>query len=117
MVKYGVTANCIAPLAHTRMADSVPVEQNPYAGRPDMSPDYIAPIVAYLASERSAWSTGRIYDAGLSRFKVLSYIDSLAEITTDGPWSLDDLPHQIEETLRPAAEANPNPILRAMSQL
>ncbi|MFT4288746.1 SDR family NAD(P)-dependent oxidoreductase [Nocardioides sp.] len=111
--RYGATANCVAPLAATRMAASVPDEKNPLRDRADMDVDYVAPIVAYLASERSGWSNGRIYDAGLSRFKVLGWIDSIGQIDTDGPWDLDTLPDRIEAVLCPAHEANPQPSILA----
>ena len=52
--KYGVTVNAISPGAATRMTDSVPTDRR--RTRPEVdewSPDNVAPIVAYLASERS----------------------------------------------------------------
>ena len=62
LARYGVTVNAISPGAATRMTDSVP-DRAPRA-RPgsadERSPDNVAPIVAYLASERSGWITGRI---------------------------------------------------------
>src|SRR5580698_9014905 len=54
--RYGATANAISPGAATRMTDSVPDERRrmPTSNASDeRSPDNVAPVVAYLASERS----------------------------------------------------------------
>src|SRR5580658_8323950 len=55
LAKYGVTVNAISPGAATRMTDSVPVERqrSRSASNDERSPDNVAPVVAYLASERS----------------------------------------------------------------
>ena len=56
-----MTANAISPGAATRMTDSVPTERRrPRATADEWSPDNVAPVVAYLASEQSGWITGRI---------------------------------------------------------
>ena len=65
LAKYGVTVNAISPGAATRMTESVPTERrrSRTAGASaddERSPDNVAPIVAYLASERSGWITGRV---------------------------------------------------------
>ena len=59
--KHGITANCIAPAASTRMAGD---------GGPEMPPEDVAPMVAYLAHE-SCPVTGEIYTAGAGRFARL----------------------------------------------
>src|SRR5262249_35429784 len=62
LARYGVTVNAISPGAATRMTESVPPERRRTrtAGADERSPDNVAPIVAYLASEESGWITGRI---------------------------------------------------------
>lgn len=56
--RYGATANMVAPLATTRMVASIPRIRTMFGDSDRMSPDHVAPIVAYLASKRSAWSNG-----------------------------------------------------------
>src|SRR5690242_5820203 len=65
LAKYGVTVNVVSPSAVTRMTESVPDGRRRIRpGTPDeRSPDNVAPLVAYLASERSGWITGRIVHA------------------------------------------------------
>jgi NAD(P)-dependent dehydrogenase (short-subunit alcohol dehydrogenase family) len=59
---HGIKVNLIAPAAFTRMAGGATD-----AGPPEMSPDLVAPMVAYLAHEDCPVS-GEIYAAGGGRF-------------------------------------------------
>jgi NAD(P)-dependent dehydrogenase (short-subunit alcohol dehydrogenase family) len=59
---HGITANCIAPGAMTRMAGRAGEDAGP-----EMSPDLVAPMVALLAHEECPVS-GEIYAAGFGRF-------------------------------------------------
>src|SRR5256885_4500415 len=61
LAKYGVTVNAISPGAATRMTESVPRPRRraPAASAGERAPDNAAPLVAYLASERSGWINGR----------------------------------------------------------
>jgi NAD(P)-dependent dehydrogenase (short-subunit alcohol dehydrogenase family) len=60
--RYGVTVNCIAPGALTRLTENLggPVtEERKKSG----SPRWIAPIAVWLASEESSEVTGRVFEA------------------------------------------------------
>ncbi|WP_256790179.1 SDR family NAD(P)-dependent oxidoreductase [Frankia sp. AvcI1] len=59
--RYGVTANCISPVAATRMTAGTGLAQ-PGAdeGFDRFDPANSSPVVAWLASERSGWLTGRV---------------------------------------------------------
>src|SRR5205807_7085176 len=59
---HGIKANLIAPAAMTRMAGPAADE-----GSKEMSPDLVAPMVAFLAHETCPVS-GEIYAAGAGRF-------------------------------------------------
>ncbi len=66
---HGITVNCIAPGAVTRMAGRA-AEADSAGGAapsPQMSPDLVAPMVAFLAHEACP-VTGEIYAAGFGRF-------------------------------------------------
>jgi NAD(P)-dependent dehydrogenase (short-subunit alcohol dehydrogenase family) len=56
MHKYGVTANCIAPTARTRMSANVPMEIAEIG-----EPEDVAPMVVYLLSDQARHITGQIY--------------------------------------------------------
>jgi NAD(P)-dependent dehydrogenase (short-subunit alcohol dehydrogenase family) len=67
---HGIKVNLIAPAAYTRMAGQTASEEDPPGGgslSAQMSPDLVAPLVAYLAHEDCPVS-GEIYAAGAGRF-------------------------------------------------
>jgi NAD(P)-dependent dehydrogenase (short-subunit alcohol dehydrogenase family) len=101
--KYGVTVNAISPGAMTRMTASVPTERRRRA-RPDeneWSPDNVAPIVAYLASERSGWITGRIIHSSGYEVSLYSNPEPVSRLIGTGPWDADALAEQLERSFGP----------------
>jgi NAD(P)-dependent dehydrogenase (short-subunit alcohol dehydrogenase family) len=106
LAKYGVTVNAISPGAATRMTDSVPTERR--RTRPDQwSPDNVAPIVAYLASERSGWITGRIIHASGYEISLYSNPEPVIRIVGTGPWDADALTEQVERSFGPLLGRQP----------
>jgi NAD(P)-dependent dehydrogenase (short-subunit alcohol dehydrogenase family) len=100
--KYGVTVNAISPGAATRMTDSVPTGRR--RTRPDVdewSPDNVAPIVAYLASERSGWITGRIIHSSGYEVSLYSNPEPVVRIIGTSPWEPDELAEQVERSFGP----------------
>jgi NAD(P)-dependent dehydrogenase (short-subunit alcohol dehydrogenase family)/acyl dehydratase/putative sterol carrier protein len=53
--KYGITANCISPVAKTRMTDDISMVED------DWTPEQISPIVVFLASDLGKSTTGRVF--------------------------------------------------------
>jgi NAD(P)-dependent dehydrogenase (short-subunit alcohol dehydrogenase family) len=106
--RYGVTANAIAPGAATRLTATVPQDKRLGAERPatddSRSPDNIAPIVSYLASEASDWISGRTLGAAGYGVTLWNNPEVRAAITSDGPWDLEDLARRMEKEFRPLAE-------------
>ena len=79
--KHGIKVNCIAPAASTRMAGD---------GGPEMPPELVAPMVAYLAHEDCP-VTGEVLTAGGGRFARL-FIGATAGYVHDGPTAtIEDL--------------------------
>jgi len=100
--KYGVSVNAISPGAATRMTDSVPTDRR--RTRPEVdewSPDNVAPIVAYLASERSGWITGRIIHSSGYEVSLYSNPEPVVRIVGTGPWQPDALAEQVERSFGP----------------
>ena len=103
LAKYGVTVNAISPGAATRMTDSVPTQRR-RAGRPaadEWSPDNVAPVVAYLASERSGWITGRIIHSSGYEVSLYSNPEAVVRIIGTEPWQADELGQQVERSFGP----------------
>ena len=61
--RYGVTVNCIAPGALTRMTEDLQPGEITEETRKAQSPRWIAPIVTWLASRESSDVTGRVFEA------------------------------------------------------
>jgi NAD(P)-dependent dehydrogenase (short-subunit alcohol dehydrogenase family) len=102
--KYGVTTNAISPGAATRMTDSVPQERR-RSGRPqadEWSPDNVATVVAYLASERSGWITGRVVHASGYEVSLYNIPEPIIRLIGTEPWDLDDLASQVERSFKVA---------------
>jgi NAD(P)-dependent dehydrogenase (short-subunit alcohol dehydrogenase family) len=60
--RYGVTVNAIMPHAETRMTESI--KERTAEEKEIRHPRWIAPVVGWLASERSAAVTGRVFELG-----------------------------------------------------
>ena len=60
MERYGVRVNAIAPVAATRLTESV----MPEGVRNKFAPAAVSPLVVYLLSEASASVTGRVFEVG-----------------------------------------------------
>jgi NAD(P)-dependent dehydrogenase (short-subunit alcohol dehydrogenase family) len=81
--RHGITANLIAPAATTRMAGG------PQQGVPEMPPEQVAPMVAYLAHEGCP-VTGEIYAAGAGRFARI-FLASTDGWVADGEPTVEDV--------------------------
>ncbi|HXP19543.1 MAG TPA: SDR family NAD(P)-dependent oxidoreductase [Streptosporangiaceae bacterium] len=102
LAKYGVTVNAISPGAATRMTASVPTERRRSRAAPDeWSPDNVAPVVGYLASEQSGWITGRILHSSGYEVSLYSNPEPLIRLIGTGPWDADRLAAQIERSFGP----------------
>ena len=102
LAKYGVTVNAISPGAATRMTDSLPeVRRRTRPGADEWSPDNVAPVVAYLAAERSGWITGRIIHTSGYEVSLYSNPEPVIRIIGTGPWPVDDLGEQVERSFGP----------------
>ena len=105
LAKYGVTANAIAPGAATRMTESVPTDRRRARAATDdqRSPDNVAPVVAYLASEASDWLTGRVI--GASGYDVTLYTnpEPIRQLSATQRWGGDQLAAQMERVFAPVA--------------
>jgi NAD(P)-dependent dehydrogenase (short-subunit alcohol dehydrogenase family) len=61
LYRYGVTVNAVSPAARTRMTETIGAAAPPQEGFDRMSPENIAPLVAYLASDDAQWITGQVF--------------------------------------------------------
>lgn len=100
--QYGVTVNAISPGAATRMTDSVPTQRRrSRVSADEWSPDNVAPVVAYLASEQSGWITGRIVHSSGYEVALYSNPEPVVRLIGTAPWDIDSLASQIERSFGP----------------
>jgi NAD(P)-dependent dehydrogenase (short-subunit alcohol dehydrogenase family) len=103
LARYGVTVNAISPGAATRMTESVPTDRRraTSVSGDERSPDNVAPIVAYLASERSGWITGRVIHSVGYEVSLYNNPEPVVRIAGTGPWEADALGAQVEHAFGP----------------
>jgi NAD(P)-dependent dehydrogenase (short-subunit alcohol dehydrogenase family) len=116
LARYGVTANAIAPGAATRLTATVPSdkrvqrEERPAEEDRRMSPDNIAPVALYLASDQSDWLSGRVVSSAGFEVGLYENPQIIRQISSTGPWSYDKLAAQLERSFRPAADGLPHSV-------
>ncbi|RNL81115.1 SDR family oxidoreductase [Nocardioides marmorisolisilvae] len=98
--RYGVRVNAIAPVARTRLTLATPGMGALFAaevpeGEFDMfGPQNIAPIVAYLATEKCPL-TGQVFGVQGGAIQRLHGWSIGETIENSGPWTLEELPDQL----------------------
>jgi NAD(P)-dependent dehydrogenase (short-subunit alcohol dehydrogenase family) len=106
MNKYGVTANCIAPVAKSRMSGQVPF------GLEMGEPEDVAPLVAYLLGEHARQITGQVYTANGPTVAVWNQPTEVRTMRTDGRWT----PEALEARLLDEVGQEPMPILAMLAE-
>jgi len=115
LASYGVTANCVAPIAATRMTQNIGSGKamNTYADDdPRMSPANVVPPVIYLASAESQWLSRRIVGAGNGRITLYSEPGVERElVASSGVWDVPTAFAEMGTALKRAVQS-PNPFDR-----
>jgi NAD(P)-dependent dehydrogenase (short-subunit alcohol dehydrogenase family) len=106
MNKYGVTANCIAPVAKSRMSGQVPF------GLEMGEPEDVAPLVAYLLGEHARQITGQVYTANGPTVAVWNQPAEVRSMRNDGRWT----PEALEARLLDEVGQEPMPILERLAE-
>jgi NAD(P)-dependent dehydrogenase (short-subunit alcohol dehydrogenase family) len=88
MAKYGVTVNCISPTAETRMTERLSDDRRAQAAAP---PGAVAPVVAFLASDRAAHITGQIVHVRGNQVSLWSHPAPVRAVTSREGWTPDAL--------------------------
>lgn len=116
MGRYGVTVNCIAPIAATRMTMTEEVKagikkrleaglisQEMYDGFMNMpGPEFVPPMVAYLASDASADINGQVFHAQRGIVSIYSEpvaIKTISKTEDNGMFTIEELEDQIPKVL------------------
>ncbi|WP_042507637.1 SDR family oxidoreductase [Streptantibioticus cattleyicolor] len=100
--KYGVTANCVAPVARTRMSAKVPTALAEIG-----EPEDVAALVVYLLSDRARDVTGQVYTVAGPKIAVWAQPRELRAAYAEGPWT----PRRIADLLPGTVGTDPMPLL------
>lgn len=120
--RYGVTVNSICPVAATRMTMTPEVlrareirkqqgivrEESALRQLENLTPEDVAPMVAYLASDAARDVNGQFFLCAGSSYSLLSYPRPVKSIFKHGRWTLDELDEIVPQTLAEGL-ANPAP--------
>jgi NAD(P)-dependent dehydrogenase (short-subunit alcohol dehydrogenase family) len=112
MQRYQVRSNCIAPFAWSRMVGAIPVQTPEQEARmrklQQMTPDKVAPLAVFLASDAASGITGQVFASRMNETMVLGQSRPLRSMHRDGGWT----PESIAEHAMPALRAALVPLER-----
>src|SRR5437660_7772951 len=92
LARYGVTVNCLAPNARTRMTEATFGEiPKPAEGFDPMDPANIAPVVVALCADKAQEITGQCFFVYGGAVNVLRSWDAGELLQADGRWDADEL--------------------------
>jgi len=107
--KKGVTVNCLAPVAKTRMTADLPMVDA------EWRPEQVSPVVVFLASELGRGVTGRVW--GIQGQRLHAYemqMNDGVEKPGDEPWTAEEIAAHVGEIFSfdtsaaaPLAEGDP----------
>jgi NAD(P)-dependent dehydrogenase (short-subunit alcohol dehydrogenase family) len=106
--KYGVTANCVAPVARTRMSANVPMELKEIG-----EPEDVAALVVYLLSDRAREITGQVYTIAGPKIAVWAQPRELRAGYAEGAWT----PEKIADFLPGTVGTDPMPMLAQLEAM
>jgi NAD(P)-dependent dehydrogenase (short-subunit alcohol dehydrogenase family) len=102
VARYGVTVNAVGPVALTRMTEGLGPAPETDEEREMRSPQWIAPIVTWLASEQSAHVTGRVFEASGQTLAVAEgWVRGPSHDPVDDPTLLGPIVNEMLAAARP----------------
>ncbi|HVS62857.1 MAG TPA: SDR family NAD(P)-dependent oxidoreductase [Thermoanaerobaculia bacterium] len=96
LAKHQITVNALAPNALTRMTEDLPGARDAYTEE-TMGPQFMSPIVTFLASDKGARITGQTFGADGNHLNVYKMMTSHGVTKRrDEPWTVDEIEAAIQ---------------------
>jgi NAD(P)-dependent dehydrogenase (short-subunit alcohol dehydrogenase family) len=100
MERFNVRSNCIAPFAWSRMIGSIPTESEDEKRRVEklqqMTPEKIAPLVVYLASDRAKGVSGQIFSVRNNEIFLFNQPRPIRSLHRSDGWTPERLDAQLK---------------------
>ncbi len=97
LAKHAITVNAIAPNAYTRMTKDLPGMRN--RTEEDFGPQYMSPIVCYLASDKASNITGQTFGANVNQLYIYKMLTSEGVNKSGAPWKPEEISAVISRVL------------------
>jgi NAD(P)-dependent dehydrogenase (short-subunit alcohol dehydrogenase family) len=97
LAKHRITVNALAPNAYTRMTRDLPGMRGNTLE--DFGPQFMAPVVCYLASDKAANITGQTFGANVNQLYIYKMMVSEGVNKKGEPWSPDELGAVIQRVI------------------
>ncbi|MNV30321.1 SDR family NAD(P)-dependent oxidoreductase [Achromobacter deleyi] len=95
MAAFNVRSNCIAPLAWSRMTETIPAKTEEQARHVEkirrMGPETIAPLICYLASDASAEVSGQVFAIRLNEIFLMSQSRPVRSVHRSDGWTTESI--------------------------
>jgi NAD(P)-dependent dehydrogenase (short-subunit alcohol dehydrogenase family) len=106
MQRFKVRSNCIAPFAWTRMIDSIPAVTEEDKRRIErfqhMTPEKIAPLVIYLASDRAEGISGQIFAVRNNEIFLFNQPRPIRSLHRSDGWTPEAFDQQLKGAFGPS---------------
>jgi NAD(P)-dependent dehydrogenase (short-subunit alcohol dehydrogenase family) len=100
MARFNVRSNCVSPFAWTRMVQSIPAEDEAQKARlarsAQVTPDKVAPLVVYLASDRADGITSQILSARQNEIYLFNQNRPIRSLHCSDGWTPQKLADQLK---------------------
>lgn len=104
LANYGVTVNAIAPVAKTRLTASAGMSRELDEGFDPYDPRHVSPFVVWLASERSAAVTGRIFNVVGGFVGIVEGYNVGPELFLEHPLTFEEIDAELPELIAQSKE-------------
>jgi len=106
MARFNVRSNCIAPFAWSRMIGSIPTEDEAQKARvaklQQMTPEKIAPLVVYLASDRAEGISGQIFSVRNNELFLFNQTRPIKTLHKADGWTPQTIDAQLKGAFGPS---------------